>query len=53
MTDSFKALNKNLNSEKLKEKFINFRKFISGIIYVLNLVMTIFKSLKHTFQKVA
>ena len=30
MTDSFKALKKNLNSEKLKEKFINFRKFISG-----------------------
>ena len=30
MTDSFKALNENFNSEKLKEKFINFRKFISG-----------------------
>ena len=30
MTDSFKLINKNLNFEKLKEKFINFRKFISG-----------------------
>ena len=30
MTNSFKALNKNFNFEKLKEKIINFRKFISG-----------------------